>query len=94
MRASRWRSGFAATTGVALALAGALGCSVGQGTGDVHTKDLFAHDCWGTPLHRGHAGLSTQAVAQGACYDMQPDFFAANPYRDHAHRSACRTAPI
>ena len=40
-----------------LALPSALGCSVGQGTGDVHSKGLFARDCWGTDPDGG-----TQAV--------------------------------
>jgi hypothetical protein len=78
MRAPRRRLGLAGSVGVAVALAlagaGATGCSVGQGTGDVHTKDLYAPDCWGT---QPDAGVP-QAV--GACYDMQPDFFAAVPY--------------
>jgi hypothetical protein len=55
------------------ASAAATGCSVGQGTGDVYSQGLFARGCWGTAPPAG----STQAV--GACYDMQPDFFAADP---------------
>ena len=54
----------------------AAGCSVGQGTGDVKSDALFAHDCWGTP-----PSAQSPTVAQGAPYDMQPNFFAANPYR-------------
>ena len=53
-----------------------VGCSVGQGSGEVKSDALYAHDCWGTPPS---ASSPTQAV--GAAYDMQPDFFAANPYR-------------
>jgi hypothetical protein len=56
-----------------LALPAALGCSVGQGTGDVHSKGLFARDCWGVV-----SASPDQAV--GACYSMAPDFFAANPF--------------
>jgi hypothetical protein len=51
------------------------GCSVGQGTGDVKSNALYAHQCWGTP-----PTTSNPTVAMGAPYDMQPDFFAANPY--------------
>jgi hypothetical protein len=54
-------------------LALGTGCSVGQGTGSVTSTDLFAHECWGTPVDATHA--------VGAAYDMQPNFFAANPYR-------------
>jgi hypothetical protein len=78
MRASRHRIGLAGCMGVAVAIAGAsaTGCSVGQGTGDVHTKGLFAHDCWGS--------IPDASVSQavGACYNLQPDFFAAVPYRN------------
>ncbi len=41
-----------------------LGCSLGQGEGDVKSDALFVQDCW-----------------YGA-YDLQPDFFAAVPYRE------------
>jgi hypothetical protein len=51
------------------------GCSVGDGTGDVRSNALYAHQCWGTP-----PTAASPLVAQGAPYDMQPDFFAANPY--------------
>jgi hypothetical protein len=52
----------------------ALGCSLGQGTGDVKSDALFARDCWGRALDATHA--------QGAPYDMLPDFFATVPYRN------------
>lgn len=55
-----------------LALLALAGCSVGQGTGDVRSNNLFAHDCWGTLLDAG--------IAQGGPYDMQPNYFAADPY--------------
>jgi hypothetical protein len=46
-------------------LAGAaLGCSVGQGTGFVHSDLLFANDCY-----TGE-------------FNLNPDFFGANPYGD------------
>jgi hypothetical protein len=54
-------------------LLGGLGCSLGQGTGDVKSDALFARDCWGKATDATHA--------EGAPYDMQPDFFAAVPYR-------------
>jgi hypothetical protein len=66
-------------------LAAAMGCSVGDGTGSVKSSALFAHDCWGTPpCPAGAAGCTPAlaSVAEGAPYDMQPDFFGANPYRD------------
>jgi hypothetical protein len=56
-------------------LALATGCSLGQGTGEVKSDALYAHQCWGAP-----PTPSNPTVAQGAPYDMQPDFFAANPY--------------
>jgi hypothetical protein len=49
------------------------GCSLGQGTGEVRSDKLFAHECWGQP------GPADPTVDQG--YDLQPDFFAAIPYR-------------
>ena len=58
----------------ALLCASAMGCSIGQGTGDVKSDHLFARDCW------GHAVSDTKA--DGAGYDMAPDFFAATPFRD------------
>lgn len=42
----------------------ALGCSLGQGEGRVHSERLRARDCW------------------DESYDMQPDFFAAVPFRE------------
>jgi hypothetical protein len=57
------------------ALPALVGCSLGQGTGEVTSEALFARDCW------GHAAEdATSAV--GAPYDMEPDFFAAVPYRN------------
>src|SRR4029079_2031518 len=44
----------------------------GQGTGEVRTDNLFAHDCW---------GASKDGMVKGAPYDLGPDFFAAMPYR-------------
>jgi hypothetical protein len=58
---------------LAAVLAAGTGCSLGAGSGDVVSKALFAHDCWGT-----QTGPDT---AKGAGYDLQPDFFAAVPYR-------------
>lgn len=61
----------------ALVIAGAplaFGCSLGQGTGDVKSDALFARDCWGRAIDA--------TTAKGAPYDMQPDFFAAVPYRE------------
>lgn len=61
-------------TGALLAVAPSLaGCSLGQGTGDVRSDNLFARDCWGHTTDATHA--------DGAPYDMLPDFFAAVPYR-------------
>jgi hypothetical protein len=51
-----------------------MGCSVGQGAGEVHSKGLLAHDCWGSPADGG--------TAVGACFDLQPNFFAAVPFRE------------
>jgi hypothetical protein len=48
------------------------GCSLGDGTGQVKSEQLFAHECWGQ--------IGGGTPAQGV-YDLQPDFFAANPYR-------------
>jgi hypothetical protein len=53
--------------------ASTMGCSVGQGTGQVYSNGLFASGCWGAAPDAG----STQA--SGACYSLQPDFFAADP---------------
>ncbi|APR83028.1 Hypothetical protein A7982_08377 [Minicystis rosea] len=50
------------------------GCSLGQGTGDVKSDALFARECWGRAVD------DTSAI--GAPYDLQPDFFAAIPYRN------------
>lgn len=41
-----------------------MGCSLGQGEGDVKSDALFVQDCWFGE------------------YDLQPDFFAADPYRE------------
>lgn len=70
--------------GLALALPLLVGCSLGEGTGEVKAPikskenpdatGLFAHDCWGKQIDATHA--------EGAVYDMQPDFFAAVPYRN------------
>lgn len=53
-------------------LAFASGCSLGQGTGEVRTDELFAHDCW---------GANEKGMVKGAPFDLVPDFFAAIPYR-------------
>jgi hypothetical protein len=66
-------AGLVASAG--LLLGGVSGCSVGDGTGDVRSNALYAHQCWGTP-----PTTANPLVAQGAPYDLQPDFFAANPY--------------
>ena len=55
----------------ALLLAASTACSVGQGQGDVAGM-LFAHDCWGELNDGGASALHEP-------YDLQPDFFAANP---------------
>jgi hypothetical protein len=55
----------------AILLAGAAGCSLGQGTGEVKSEALFAHECWG----------AIDGGVQGDDYDLKPDFFAAIPYR-------------
>jgi hypothetical protein len=52
------------------------GCSIGQGTGEVKSDALFAHDCWGTP-----PTMDNPTTAVGAPFNLQPDFFAADPYR-------------
>jgi hypothetical protein len=49
------------------------GCSLGQGTGDVTSDKLFAHECWGQVDGGGNP--------DEARYDLKPDFFAAIPYR-------------
>ncbi len=49
------------------------GCSLGEGTGEVKSDRLFAHECWGQVDGGGNPSEEV--------YDMQPDFFAANPYR-------------
>jgi hypothetical protein len=53
--------------------AATLGCSLGQGTGDVKSDALFARECWGKLIDDTHA--------EGAPYDLKPDFFAAVPFR-------------
>jgi hypothetical protein len=68
------RSTFPALVAPLLALV--TGCSVGQGTGEVKSDALFVRDCWGTP-----PTAAAPMQADGAPYDLQPDFFAANPYR-------------
>ena len=50
------------------------GCSLGQGTGEAQSDALFARDCWGRAVD--------DSTAIGAPYDLQPDFFAAIPYRN------------
>lgn len=49
------------------------GCSLGQGEGRVYSSRLVAHECW----EPGEADSG-----EGSAYDMQPDFFAANPFRE------------
>jgi hypothetical protein len=49
-----------------------FGCSLGQGVGEVKSDRLIAKDCWGEG--------ATQPEDDD--YDMQPDFFAAVPYRE------------
>jgi hypothetical protein len=68
-------SRFALAPFVLLAMA-ATGCSLGQGIGEVKSDALFARDCWGTP-----PTPSDPTHAVGAPYSLQPDFFAAVPYR-------------
>jgi hypothetical protein len=54
---------------VALALSSGVGCTVGDGDGEVLTKPdgrLYLNGCWNGP------------------FDLKPDFFAANPYRDES----------
>ena len=43
-----------------------LGCTVGEGHGNVTTERLYLQGCWNGP------------------FNLQPDFFAANPYRREA----------
>ena len=47
-----------------LALLGGVGCTVGDGSGDVKSDRLYVRGCWNGP------------------FDLKPDFFAANPYRN------------
>lgn len=49
-----------------VALVGGLGCTVGDGKGNVTAERLYVSGCWNGP------------------FDLQPDFFAANPYRQEA----------
>ena len=42
----RHRQQFLSTSMAALLLAGATGCSLGQGTGEVKSDSLYAADCW------------------------------------------------
>ena len=74
----------AGALGLALA---SVGCSVGQGKGNVHSLDLFARDCWEYAPVEG-----TQAY--GDCYDLQPTFFAANPYYNTLEIRIQRTSDI
>jgi hypothetical protein len=67
----------AAAAFVALALAQA-GCSLGQGEGRVHSDRLVAKDCWGLDS----AETCAANGGAGCAYDLQPDFFAAVPYRE------------
>ncbi|MEO7327600.1 MAG: hypothetical protein ABI193_03410, partial [Minicystis sp.] len=48
-------------------------CSLGQGTGEVTSDSLFVHECWGQKFPNG--------TVRGDVYDLQPDFFAAIPFR-------------
>lgn len=62
----------------AILAAAQAGCSLGQGNGSVHSDRLVAKDCW---------GLDSPEVCQanggaGCAYDLQPDFFAAVPFRN------------
>ncbi len=59
--------------GMTIAALLVTGCSLGQGTGEVKSDKLFAHECWGQIDGGGNPLEQT--------YDLQPDFFAANPYR-------------
>lgn len=45
----------------------ALGCSLGEGEGEVKSDRLLARDCWDD------------------VYDLEPDFFAADPFREKVH---------
>jgi hypothetical protein len=45
---------------------GGVGCTVGEGRGNVSTDRLYLKGCWNGP------------------FDLQPDFFAANPYREES----------
>ena len=50
--------------GIATLIAASPACSLGEGTGEVFSENLFAVNCWNDR------------------YDMGPDFFAAEPFRD------------
>lgn len=57
---------------VLVALLGTMGVmgscvSVGEGSGDVISGELYARDCWDMP------------------FDLKPDFFAADPFRNAMH---------
>ncbi len=52
--------------GVLLAFPLGLGCTVGDGEGEVKSEKLYIGGCWNGP------------------FDLQPDFFAANPYREES----------
>lgn len=60
-------------SGAAILALMVTGCSLGQGTGEVTSEKLFAHECWGQADGGGNPLEQT--------YNLQPDFFAANPYR-------------
>lgn len=60
-----WGLSRALILGGAFALgATSLGCSVGEGEGQVSSDRLFVESCW------------------NGSYQLNPSFFAANPYRD------------
>lgn len=44
----------------------AVGCTTGEGEGEVRSDRLYVEDCWNGP------------------FDLNPDFFGANPYREQA----------
>lgn len=60
-----------------------LGCSLGQGTGEVRSDALFVRDCWGTP-----PPSTDPTHAKGDPYQLNTDdlgrdmFYAASPYRN------------
>jgi hypothetical protein len=68
-----WLRRAGATCAILPLLLATVGCSLGQGTGDVKSNALFARDCWGS------VSATDPLKAIGAPYDMQPNFFAADP---------------